>query len=89
MESHKLGGLKQSVNLFAHSLEARSLESTLAVLILSGGQVSDRASHASGDGQLSLRSLGRETQFNLSAPCRMCLCDYLLTELRFIPTTLA
>ena len=51
MESHKLGGLKQSVNLFAHSLEARSLESTLAVLILSGGQVSDRASHASGAGK--------------------------------------
>lgn len=37
MESHKLGGLKPSENLFAHSLEARSLESTLPVLILSGG----------------------------------------------------
>lgn len=78
MESHKLGGFKQSVNLFARGLEARSLESTLAVLILSGGQVSHCTSHASGDDQL-----------NLSTPDRVCLCDCLLTELRFIPTALA
>lgn len=56
MESHKLGGLKQSVNFFAHSLEARSLESTLPVLTLSGGG-SDQASPWHGDTWSNLSSL--------------------------------